>query len=349
MGDFHLQPPEQLPGIGDNQTYRNMTTINEFGRPIGKINVTCEKLLSDDSIFALGRRPCREGFWMQMKTATRSAVGLPSFKNPPLDEVAIALQFDSLSPFTSVYGEYGRALGDKVLRTEEHDPIIPSFETFSASPALAEFRFQLVNEVMLPRVWFVEPDERQLTQVQANRFIFNWRRFNGEGVYPRFETVFREFSDRFTTYEKVVADTLRKELVISQCDLTYFNVFELGSDETGAEAFERVFTTKALERAGNHYAGLSVEPELSLMTHKFVLRDEKSGEPIARLHSTVEPGVKQSTGERVLRLSLLFRGPPPSQDRQEIFGFLKRGRETIVRTFTDLTSVECHEAWGREA
>jgi hypothetical protein len=50
--------------------------------------------------------------------------------------------------------------------------------------------------------------------------------------------------------------------------------------------------------------------------------------------------------EKVVRLTLTFRGAPAGTDINTAINFLKDGRELVVRSFKEITTDAAHQKWG---
>lgn len=281
-----------------------------------------------------------------MTAAENAATELPSYRNPPLDEVAIALQFDQIKPFALIYGAFAEEVRQRLPQHEELEPMAVSFETFSDTPLQTPSQF-IVDRSAMPRAWFISEDGHRLAQIQPDRFVQNWRRKAGEGTYPRFAAVMEDLCENFRAFEKVVERENGGSLNLNQCEVSYFNVFPVQEGEGYPQAFARLFDWLGCEKP-LVLSGSVAEPELVTISRTFIIKNASSDEPRARVHIVAQPAISMLTGTKVFRMSLIFRGPPPAQDWATVEAFLQEGREAIVRLFTDITSASCHKEWGRE-
>src|SRR5262245_20272649 len=125
---------------------------------------------------------------------------LPHWTRPPIDEVAMSVQFQDVAGLGIVhFGRLAVPLHKLGLTLWQDKPTInPSFEVFSKRvPEQVQFAVQAV-EFHMPRVWYVSRDNHQLAQFQSDRFVYNWRRVEGAGEYPRLESVLRRFLEART-------------------------------------------------------------------------------------------------------------------------------------------------------
>lgn len=272
---------------------------------------------------------------------------LPSYREPPVTEVALALQFSEISPFSTIYGAYHNEVRSVLPLIEEQDPIPPKFETFADLYSPESFSIELVERVPSRRVWFLSPDKHRLVQLQPDRIIQNWRKREGAGVYPRFDAVLGELFESFTCLKRALREQGLQAVQVNQCEVSYFNDIPLFDDESFPQAFQRAFVWPELTRFQPSLDGHTLTPEGSAFNIICRVLDG-SGEAKARLYATAQSARVDHVG-RVIRLTMVFRGPPPGNDDGQLREFLLLGRETIVRVFTDITSEECHKLWQREA
>src|SRR6266404_4193986 len=122
---------------------------------------------------------------MTMPAQTEIAA-LPSFTNPPVNEVICGVTF---KPLPKLLAPHLGILWSK-FRTEyptclEAEPLLPVVETFDGGEAGApDFSMQY-----LPRVWFVSRDQSAIIQVQRDRLLHNWRKMRSTDEYPRYTVV----------------------------------------------------------------------------------------------------------------------------------------------------------------
>jgi uncharacterized protein (TIGR04255 family) len=271
---------------------------------------------------------------------------LPQWANPPLEEVALSVQFTEISGLRiSHYGllaEHFRALG--LVVTEDKSPINASFEVFGKrTPPAVQFQFQAV-EVPMPRVWYMSADRHHLAQVQLDRFVYNWRKVEGEGVYPRLNTVFPEFGKALELFRSFLKDNGLPDLTINQFELSYFNNIPLLEEETYDDAFARTFRAWIRGDVPNAVKSLQIESETSNFTRTYIVKPPV-GDPVARIHVNAVPAMGP-TG-RIIRLMFIFRGPwsgPPEAGLAECMAL---GRESIVRLFDSMITDQMHDVWGR--
>ena len=161
----------------------------------------------------------------------------------------------------------------------------------------------------------------------------------------------RELSDvlpafwgRCEAFQAFLADQGLPALSLNQCELSYFNIIDVKDGETYHQAFARVFRF----HRGTHIAALSngenLEQDGGNLNLTYIVR-AKDGAPLARVHSSVQAAERDN--KRVVRFSLVFRGPWNKPVDQELAEFFSFGREAIVRLFDSMISEQMHTQWGR--
>ena len=132
---------------------------------------------------------------------------LPDFAAPPVIEVVLGVQFDSLGRLLAPHlGVIWDEFKDRYPDAEQHAPLDPVFETFGEKgPRMPIPSLQLLATIPTPRVFFINKEKTQLIQVQRDRFYHNWRKIGDAGTYPRFERMLEAFEDGYRKLERVLA------------------------------------------------------------------------------------------------------------------------------------------------
>jgi uncharacterized protein (TIGR04255 family) len=144
-----------------------------------------------------------------------------SFRDPPVTEVAFALQFATGVIDLEQLGEIaGRAKGT-FPRREQQPQLPPMTEEFGFVPAMPQFIFQTAQA--LPRTWFISDDGASLIQVQADRLGYNWRRDEpAQRPYPRYAELRRRYIEDVLSAAELVAGS-SSAARINMVELTYVN------------------------------------------------------------------------------------------------------------------------------
>lgn len=283
------------------------------------------------------------------KVMTSRPRSFPDYEHPPLDEVAIAVQFNELSRFLGIhYGLIYNSFKDHLPHYEEHQPLETRFEVFGRSGEVYQ-QISVGTKPPLPRVWFISDDRHELIQIQPNRFVHNWRKVAGQGVYPHFEAILPNFFKNLDKLREFTAKHEIGKIEINQCELSYFNNIETLEDESISQAFARVF--RSWNETGPtvklQLSNLEVEAPRLAMTSRIL--ETESGDPIGRLHIDATSATYAESGKQLIRLMLVARGRPIEMNDRGVEQFFFAGREAIVESFDLITSPKCHKLWGRKS
>jgi uncharacterized protein (TIGR04255 family) len=276
------------------------------------------------------------------RTTTRPPE-LADFKAPPVTEVVVGVQFNSLERFLSPHlGLVWERFKRDFPGIEERPPLAPSFETFGPQPQLLPaISMQIATGADIPRVLFVNADRTQVLQVQKDRFLHNWRKVESGGEYPRFEQMLATFEQGFDTFSGVIANEHIGTIVPNQCEVSYINQIPVPSGADLYGVFGRVFAQPAekmiLDDLGT--------PEDLRFLLRYVIRDHEQ-KPIGRVIASAEPALR-TDGVMIIQLTMTARGKPRTADMPGVIEFLEHGRLHLIRAFVKLTSREMQAEWGR--
>ena len=261
---------------------------------------------------------------------------LPDFRNPPLNEVVIGVQFQPPRGYSQILaGQVWELFRSEFPHVEEQPPLPPTFETFGRQQPLQFGVGISIGGTSHDRFWFLSRGKEELIQFQQDRLLHNWRKVGDETQYPRFERMISKFENELGGLEDYFA-TLSPQpqpLVINQCEISYINHIPL--DQEGPRAAGRWLRVL-------NFDGVDLEDFNAVFRR--AIRDGQ-GKPCGRL--TCEAVSAFAAGKLVIRLSLTARGAPARTDIPAALEFLQRGREMVVRAFTDITTELAHQAWDR--
>src|SRR4051812_7153289 len=151
---------------------------------------------------------------------------LPDFRKPPVAETVLSLQFDPIERLTTVHvGLLWQQFRDQFPLIEEHPPLRPTFEKFEP-PSPVQVEVTVEDKLPAPRVWFLNRPKSELIQVQADRFIHNWRKMESIEPYPHYEPIREKFRGEVATLEQFLKDEGLGTLGVNQCEVTYVNHIE---------------------------------------------------------------------------------------------------------------------------
>lgn len=266
---------------------------------------------------------------------TRRPPHLPEFRNPPVSEVVLGVQFRKPTGYQQIRaGEVWSLYRDQYPNVEEHPPIAPQFETFGPTRS-SQLAFNLISGASHDRFWFVSEAGTELIQFQEDRLLHNWRKMDSEeNVYPRFESMLPKFDDELRRLDNYMAALSPQALDINQCEVTYINAMQLADIPSSRPAtWLKGFD---LPNGG---------PDDFSYLFKHEIRDDE-GRPTGRLTCEAISGLTPEL-EPVIRLTLTVRGTPASPSIKDAIAYLKQGRDAIVLAFADITSDAAQKHWER--
>jgi uncharacterized protein (TIGR04255 family) len=270
---------------------------------------------------------------------------LPDFDSPPVTEVVLGVQFDSLERFLSPHlGLVWEAFKSEFPIVEEHPYFPPVFETFGTSAPfmIPSINFPIFARPEMARVHFLDQERKQLLQVQRDRFIHNWRKTGQGADYPRFERMIATFESGLRKFIAIIDREKLGPVVPNQCEVSYFNHIPVSEHETIWSQFALTFP----DRAGNATIKDLGSPEDVRFVMRYVI-PAADGSPLGRVTVAANPA-KRADGMNIIQFTLTARGKPAATDISAVSDFLSHGRILLNRAFEMLTSSVMQERWGRK-
>ena len=270
-------------------------------------------------------------------------VDLPDYEHPPLVEVVLSVQFAELKSYRTVHAGllWTEKFRNAYPRVVEQPPLDPVFEVFGSQTNAPQLQIKRMPGPEVPRLWFTNNQQTELVQIQANRFVRNWRKVGQGGNYPRYETLKERFFSELKDVDAFFKSWDIGSIKPNQCEITYVNRLQLeGQDLRRCPGLAlNLFPPGALQPRDD---GRLPEKEDCSLSVRYVLRDADA-RPRGRLLVTVQPW----PGEPALRLDVAVRGAPTTGDLEAAADFLDEGRQAIVHGFTAITTEQMHKNWRR--
>jgi uncharacterized protein (TIGR04255 family) len=261
---------------------------------------------------------------------------LPDFEAPPVAEVVLGVNF-TIPDGLKVYhiGLYRERIKPKFPKFQEQPPLPPQ-----DVPGQDEqgFRF-IAGRLPLPRCWFLDDTETRLIQLQADRFIHNWRKVTGKEEYPRYEAIRDEFVSRWDEFCGFLGDLGVSKPILNACELAYVNHISKESCWTEPKDLGRLFSFLANDLSGGDGHGLE--------SVQCALRYKLPGGN-GHLNVSMTPAIRAQDQQEILRFDLSARGALVSGDKAQLVEWFDGAREAIVRVFTGLTTEKAHSRWKRK-
>ena len=259
---------------------------------------------------------------------------LPEYAHPPLNEVALGVQFSTPPEYSQLHaGGVWELFRDEYPNFEEHESLPQMFETFGAGPVQIT-SFELVQGPRHDRFWFIGDTSDELLQFQNDRLNFNWRLRPDGKEYPRFEYLAAKF---FAALEKLndhFVKEFRQGISVVQAEISYINHFPY---IIGGESKQISDWVNFLEMS--HFPA----EDLNLRMRYPLQRD---GKPYGRVTLDLATALKPPS-EKIAVLTTTVRGMPATSNFDDIGKFFEEGRRLIVNTFDNVTSAQAHTHWNR--
>lgn len=267
-----------------------------------------------------------------------SADALPSFKQPPVVETVLGVQFEPIRGFTNAHlGAFWQTLGPDWESVADAPSLEQQFEQFGDERTWGPLglQFKLTSEPS-SRLQIRNKLNDRMIQVQNGRFHLNWLGQAG-GEYPRYKNVRPEFDKLFSRFCAFVKDQSLCDLRLNQWEVTYVNHIPKGTLWGSPTEWGSVASLLGKPRETLQHCRL--ESVAGAWHFEIIPRQ-------GRLHVEVRHGRRTTPdNEEVLIINLTARGPL-KENTQDYDSGLNLGRTVIVQGFAALTSDEAHQSWG---
>ena len=261
---------------------------------------------------------------------------LPDFRDPPLTEVAFAIQYERPVNYHELFVSevWKNLFADSKVPTPI-DRTQPVFETFGSDfkdTRRTEIKFEHLKAPFENRYALEASGGESVMHLQPDKVVKIWKKQSGN-EYPRFETIRDDFSSTVTRLVDLFEKFGVGELVPTQCELVYANFLKAES------------ISKALRVFGVETFGDKIELEGFQAGFSKILKSNQD-ERWARLHgnfwSTFDP-----QGDRAVQLNLMVRGAPAEPSISACWDFFNQARVEIVETFAHMCSEDKGQPWKR--
>lgn len=275
---------------------------------------------------------------MEAVTSQMNSKTCPSFKEPPVVETVLSIQFDELLDFKTIHhGMYHATIKEKYPFVSDQPRLEPIVESFPLSHMGG---WQIRPSDNRPgRVWFRDDEDgSQLLQLQPDRFSLNWCK--QEGVeYPRYRKNRSLLFDEFEGFCQFANENDLGEVLPNLCEVTYINHIVPKENESVVDCMETIFTGIKWESADNW---LSQPPEAVTLNRVFQIGEQKG-----RLY--VESGISHSKqfGQFIL---LKITARVIHRKDESLHSNMDLAHEWVVKSFASLTETQVrNERWRQES
>lgn len=273
-----------------------------------------------------------------------TTLAFPSFAKPPLEEVALAIQFQPQGTDLLTAATFAQEIANDFPHQEDRPAQPRMGEEFGTAPQVP-FRFEVVTAPQ-QRLWFLSENRTRLVQLQHDLVAYNWRRAP-EGVatdepYPRYSKLRSEFEQHLTLLDQARQARHREPLRPDWCEVTYINHI------TPLESSERPRLDQLLRGVSvPEAAGFLPEPEDVVLNLRFRIPGE-ADTPRGRLNVALVSATRMADQAPIWVMTLTARVLDNEQD--SLAGALKTldiGHTWDLESFVELTSDQMHKVWER--
>jgi uncharacterized protein (TIGR04255 family) len=275
--------------------------------------------------------------------------------------VVLAAQFPPKTIDLEVYGRFARELRDKLPRRTRQGLVPRNEEKFDQRRAQASFEIRFEEPADLPRIVFESESREELVQLQPHRLTLNWRKTTPNAMYPRYKALRKRFRQLLKLLFEAL-DELDQQHPVELSEVTYVNPIE----DPGDAANDHVGRTHPdLANIINRFKhrpseAFLPEAEDAYLQARWRIADPV-GEPIGRLHLSVEPGLRPpqpmpadptqadlatSDLTPIYLVNLTARVIPSGDTVDRAMKALDVAHMWVVLGFKDLTTATMHDYWG---
>lgn len=260
-----------------------------------------------------------------MNKAATKEKGRLKFKNPPINELVIALYHLPIINMQAQHiGLYWEKIRKCYPKCEQQVPIFLNVQ----APAPGIVPATAGELYPLPRFWFHSGPGSMLIQVQRDGFFFNWRKDN-ENEYPHYEVVRARFCKEFDTYQSFLqAEFGQKIDVVNRCELTYINIIpenEFWSTATDLwKLFPPLTSLTTFTETGRPLVSVN-----SGLTYRF--------SDTLMVDSTVKIGKRINTSEAVAMLEVKAHGSPDGLSIDKTLAWFDDAHDATHEVFLNFT------------
>lgn len=242
------------------------------------------------------------------------------FAKSPLTEVVCGVEFNA-PEFSAVhFGLYWQAIRDRFSSPPLDRPPVGAIELLATMPKLR-------------RVWFESAERRQLIQLQADRFLYNWRRTNDTDEYPHFEEIYPNFEKEWQHFQEWWLNIEQLPIQPVRYELTYLNQIDQSFGWSDSGDNHKIFSF-----ANKDWNQFLEKPTAYNSNLEFLMPNN-----VGTLSVSLNQAIRTEDGASIIFFELTTRSFDTSFEVGEWFKF---AHEFMVKAFLDLVEEDAKKAWG---
>jgi uncharacterized protein (TIGR04255 family) len=266
---------------------------------------------------------------------------LPKYELPPVHETALSIQFERLPSFSGAlagwfWKSYMPGMPGNWSRATETVRLEDVFEKFGTDAGWHRLGFRMVAAGEPQRIQIIREDSERMVQLQDSRLVLNWQKKEESG-YPSFEVMSMEFAILYPLFKKFAQEAELGKVEPNQWEVTYVNLIRKDDMWSSALDWGKIIPSFVFPPPAKDIRGETANCEF-----RYILPGERGRMYVSMRHVKVAP-----SDEEAINLTLTCRGPI---DNERGWGFdegFNLGHQSIVRSFTAMTSKEAHQRWKR--
>jgi uncharacterized protein (TIGR04255 family) len=267
-----------------------------------------------------------------------SNIGEPFYSEPPLVEVSVSAQFEPIEEIHLGYlGLIWEIYKDRYPQVEHIEELPHSIEKFGVIQRDIP-RFQFQQSMPFPRMRLTSVDNKNVIQIQKDRFVFNWRRDKSSASeYPRFDSIKSKFLTELEGFILFLEKYNLPSLNFNQAELTYVN--HIDAEQNSVQEVFRDYV-----KDPNYSDNLELE-HFSIKFRHIITEESKK---IGRLYTSIDKGNLISDNSSIYILNFTARSHPLDSSLEGMINVMDIMRSTINNSFTAITSITMHKNWNKE-
>lgn len=256
---------------------------------------------------------------------------LPSYRNPPLTEVACGLKFQPLEKLTIPHvGVFWESLRKDFPNVQHAAPL-----------GVDEGTIDRTTNLPVPRIWLINKADDRLLQIQRNMFFYNWRRRQASKPYPRYPSIVKQFRRRFSSFIDFLGENDLGSISPIECELAYINHIPRGEGWDSIDGISRILPDFNWQRKESRFL-----PHPSGISWNWIF-DLPS--EMGELSVKLQQGIRKIDNTPILTLELRASVNLSEETDYSLWEWFPVAHEWIVQGFADLTGRRVQEGvWKRD-
>lgn len=267
----------------------------------------------------------------------RPVPGQIDFRNPPVIETALSVQFAALPGFNAThFGQFFERIRSRFPYAVDQPRLPTVLEMFPRRQRALVTSIELRPSPVPDRLWYMDRKDNASTliQLQPDRFGFNWRR-QGAADYPRWSANFERCMNEFAGFVAFTESAGIGPVAPDLCEVIYVNDILPRGEESTADVFARTL-------AGVEFHSPLPSPASIAFNRVYDVEPDS-----IRLYAETAIAFDPTKGEFV-RFTLTARVRPGGSSVEMVRSSLQHAHDWILLGFEKLTSASAQvERWGR--